>query len=47
MPMGPINRYVAFSDGAHGKKGYDSPERNPTRAMTALKGILSGPHGDS
>jgi len=26
--MGAINRCVAFIDGAHGKQGHDSPERN-------------------
>ena len=30
--MDSMNRCVAFTDGAHSKKGYDSPERNPFRA---------------
>ena len=30
--VGAINRCVAFIDGAHGRKGHDSPERNPFRA---------------
>jgi len=45
--MGAISTRVALIHGAHGKKGHDSPERNPCRAMAALKGILSGPHSDS
>jgi len=45
--MGAINRCMAFIHGVHGKKGHGRPERNAFRAMAALKGILSGPHGDS
>ena len=29
--MGAMNRCVAFIDGAHSKKGHDSPETNPFR----------------
>ena len=38
---------VAFIDGARGKKGRGSPERNYFGAVTALKGLLSGPRGVS
>ena len=45
--MGSMDMCVACIDGLHTQKGHGSPERNPFRAMTALKGILSGPQGDS
>ena len=45
--MGAMNICVAFIDGFYSRKGRGSPERNPFRAMTALKGIPSGPYSDS
>ena len=48
--MGPaiyIYICVAYVDGAYGRNGHGSPERNPSRGMAALQGILSGPHADS